>query len=529
MNNGLSHDELARIRAILETVPSVDKAVLFGSRATGLARGGSDIDIMLYGDGLKISDIMQISSLLEDTTLPYQFDLIRYDVENLDLLEHVKQYGRVIFQRDKTSSERTNSKRKMMRLENNMKNCPKVPLPELLSFVVDNRGKTVPTAENGHILIATNCIKNEFLYPVFEKIRYLSGETYKTWFRAHPLPGDVIFVNKGTPGRVCMVPEPVNFCIAQDMIAFRVDEQKLYNKYLLAVLRDPEMQAKINNYNVGDVIPHFKKSFLDELLIPLPSIEIQQEIGDIYFDISAKIDNNIKINHHLEQMAQAIFKSWFVDFEPWGGEMPEDWQAVTLGELCNVVTKGTTPTTLKKQFVSQGINFVKAESILDDHSLDFGKLAFIDEETNALLSRSVIHKNDIIFTIAGTLGRFAFACADLLPANANQAVAIIRTDASKIKPVTLYSFFIGGLHSDFYTKNIQQAVQANLSLTTIKALPLLLPPTETLSEYSADVEPLLEQIFQHDAENRKLAEMRDALLPRLMSGELSVAGLGGGK
>ena len=233
--------------------------------------------------------------------------------------------------------------------------------------------------------------------------------------------------------------------------------------------------------------------------------------------------------HHLEQMAQAIFKSWFVDFEPWGGERPTNWCVMTLGDLCLTITKGTTPTTLKKQFVTHGINFVKAESILDDHSLDFSKLAFIDDETNSLLSRSMIQANDIIFTIAGTLGRFAFVKEDLLPANTNQAVAIIRADASKITHITLYSFFIGGLHSDFYTKNIQQAVQANLSLTTIKALPIILPPKDNLAEYSALIEPLLEQTFQNYVENRRLATLRDTLLPRLMSGELSVTDLGGVK
>ena len=203
--------------------------------------------------------------------------------------------------------------------------------------------------------------------------------------------------------------------------------------------------------------------------------------------------------------------------------MPEDWREVSLSELCVSVTKGTTPTTLKRQFVEKGINFVKAESILDDHSIDFGKLAFIDDETNALLNRSVIRANDIIFTIAGTLGRFAFVREDLLPANTNQAVAIIRADTSEINPVALYSFFVGKLHSDFYTKNIQQAVQANLSLTTIKALPLFLPPEETFTEYSSLIEPLFEKIFQNYAENRRLTTLRDTLLPRLLSGELSVA------
>ena len=70
--------------------------------------------------------------------------------------------------------------------------CPKVPITELLSFIVDNRGKTVPTAEKGHKLIATNCVTNNTLFPVYEKVRYLSEETYQNWFRAHPLPGDIL-------------------------------------------------------------------------------------------------------------------------------------------------------------------------------------------------------------------------------------------------------------------------------------------------------------------------------------------------
>ena len=92
-------------------------------------------------------------------------------------------------------------------------NYEKKPLPEVLSFIVDNRGKTVPTSDSGHILIATNCVRNENLYPSYEKIRFLSEETYQNWFRAHPLPGDILFVCKGTPGNVCMVPDPIDFCI----------------------------------------------------------------------------------------------------------------------------------------------------------------------------------------------------------------------------------------------------------------------------------------------------------------------------
>ncbi len=175
----------------------------------------------------------------------------------------------------------------------------KKPLPKVLSFIVDNRGKTVPTDENGeHILIATNCIRNQNLYPSYEKIRRLSDSTYQTWFRAHPIPGDILFVCKGAPGRTCLVPDPIDFCIAQDMIALRTNDD-VYNKFLLAVLRSREIQEQITGTSVGDVIPHFKKQYLDQIMIPVPPMALQKKIGDLYFEMSQKAELNKRINDNL--------------------------------------------------------------------------------------------------------------------------------------------------------------------------------------------------------------------------------------
>ena len=199
---------------------------------------------------------------------------------------------------------------------------------------------------------------------------------------------------------------------------------------------------------------------------------------------------------------------------------------VPLQELCKVVTKGTTPTTLGKSFTSLGINFIKAESILDNHSIDSSKFTFIDEETNTVLKRSIIEANDIVFTIAGTLGRFALVDDSILTANTNQAVAIIRPDTNKVSPSYLYSFFIGNWHNDYYSKRVQQAVQANLSLTTIKSLPIAVTNKYTMSKYDELVRPLFTLMKSNEAENRRLSDLRDALLPKLMSGELDVSNIG---
>ena len=196
-----------------------------------------------------------------------------------------------------------------------------------------------------------------------------------------------------------------------------------------------------------------------------------------------------------------------------------------LSTLCLIITKGTTPTTVGCNFVNHGVNFVKAESIQKDHTIATGKLAHIDDKTHATLSRSVIKEKDILFTIAGTLGRFSFIDESLLPANTNQAVAIIRVNQAKIPPEYIYSLFIGNWHNNYYVKHIQQAVQANLSLATIKSLPIPMLPDSDMKVYIRMVSPIISLMQSYACENSRLQTLRDTLLPRLMSGELDVSSI----
>lgn len=261
-----------------------------------------------------------------------------------------------------------------------------------------------------------------------------------------------------------------------------------------------------------------QQSVIENLELSVPPLQIQKEIGSFLSEIDKKIAINNQINDNLQRQLRTIFKAEFTD----NPEL-ENITQIPLSELCHVVTKGTTPTTLGKPFVESGINFIKAESILDDHSIDKSKFAFIDEETNALLKRSIIHAGDVVFTIAGTLGRFALIDENVLPANTNQAVAIIRADLEKVLPEYIYTCFIGEWHTDYYAKRVQQAVQANLSLTTIKSLPIPLLDEAKMSEYLSLILPLIKAIKINEAQNEKLAALRDNLLPKLMSGEIDVS------
>lgn len=309
---------------------------------------------------------------------------------------------------------------------------------------------------------------------------------------------------------------------SNDVLVF-VPKYNTDRNFLYYVLADDDFFAYSMATSRGTKMPRGDKTSIMQYEVPRVDLHTQKRIASILKALDEKIELNIAINNNLEQQAKVLFKSWFIDFEPFGGVQPPEMKFIPLQELCKVVTKGTTPTTLGKPFTSSGINFIKAESILDNHSIDSSKFAFVDEETNALLKRSVIKANDIVFTIAGTLGRFAMVDNTVLPANTNQAVAIIRPDENKVTPSYLYSFFIGNWHNEYYSKRIQQAVQANLSLTTIKSLPIAVLSNATMNNYNELVSPLFALMKSNEEENRRLSELRDTLLPKLMSGELDVS------
>ena len=299
----------------------------------------------------------------------------------------------------------------------------------------------------------------------------------------------------------------------------RCNEKMILPDFLYYILKVPSFKRNVReNYGSGSAIPRIVLKDFRRMKIMYPTLEEQQKIVSCLKGLDEKIQSNVRINDNLQQQLCTIFKAEFTD----NPEL-ENITQIPLSELCHVVTKGTTPTTLGKPFIESGINFIKAESILDDHSIDKSKFAFIDEETNALLKRSIIHAGDVVFTIAGTLGRFALIDENVLPANTNQAVAIIRADVEKVLPEYIYTCFIGEWHTDYYAKRVQQAVQANLSLTTIKSLPIPLLDEAKMSEYLSLILPLIKAIKTNEAQNEKLAALRDILLPKLMSGEIDVS------
>lgn len=157
--------------------------------------------------------------------------------------------------------------------------------------------------------------------------------------------------------------------------------------------------------------------------------------------------------------------------------MKAGWEVKTLGDMCDVITKGTTPTSIGYKFSTEGINFVKVESITENGLFIRNKMANITEDCHNVLKRSQLQEGDILFSIAGALGRTAFVTKEILPANTNQALAIIRLKkSSDILPKFILKALETGITLEQIEKFKGGVAQQNLSLSQIKEFYIPIPP-----------------------------------------------------
>lgn len=336
-----------------------------------------------------------------------------------------------------------------------------------------------------------------------------------------------------------------NLIASTGFAVIRAEEGKSDPYFLYNLLTTKEYTAfliKIADSQTS-TYPAFNPSTIVKSKFILPSFPEQCAIAKVLSSLDDKIELLQAQNKTLENIAQALFKHWFIDFEfpdkdgkPYKssggkmveselGEIPSGWTVKTIEQVTIKVTKGTTPTTIGGSFSDSGINFIKAESITTDHFFDLKKFSYIDTTTNQLLSRSVVCEGDLLYSIAGTIGRFAIVPKSVLPANTNQAVAIIRSNMEFVDPFYLQCTLSLRSVRERLFGNIVEAVQANLSLTSLKESKIIVPDMKGSDLFKAKIRILFNKIVINKAEIQTLSKIRDTILPKLMKGEIRVKGL----
>ena len=265
----------------------------------------------------------------------------------------------------------------------------------------------------------------------------------------------------------------------------------------------------------GVASPIVNKTSFEKLEIELPDLSTQTYVASVLSVYDDMIENNEERIKRLEEMAILLYTEWFVN--PIKNGLPKGWEVKKLEEVTSVITKSTTPTTLKKYFVQSGINFIKIESIGNHGDFIESKFAKIDTETHNLLKRSKIQDGDILFSIAGAIGRTALITKRFLPANTNQALAIIRPKEELLR-YYLYQVVSSLDFLNFSKGRIVQTAQANVSLGVLSSANILLPANEILLKYNLKIKNIFETIDEISTQNQNLSKTRDLLIPQLVTG-----------
>lgn len=295
------------------------------------------------------------------------------------------------------------------------------------------------------------------------------------------------------------------------------DNEYLY--YLLSSLN-------LNHHHIGGAQPLMTQDIIGRIEVIVPQKEEEQRrIASILSSLDRKIELNNKINADLEEMAQAIFKNWFVDFEPFKdgkfvdselGMIPEGWKVGRLDEIADVVG-GSTPSKAKPEYYTQkGIAWLTPKD-LSNHPAVYTSRGEIDitEEGYNSTSTKLMPKGTILFTSRAPIGYISIAQNDICTNQGFKSLV-----PKKAGTCFLYCFL------KYVTPEIENKSTGSTfkeaSGSLMKSLQVIMPEQKVFEDFETIVSPLFARIESLEKENSRLSLLRDTLLPRLMSGELEV-------
>lgn len=318
--------------------------------------------------------------------------------------------------------------------------------------------------------------------------------------------GDVLInsTGTGTAGRVAQLVEvTVPTTIDGHMILMRPSEEldPIYYGYAVK-----SFQSQIEGLAEGSTgqTEINRRRLQDEVIIRYPSDKlVQKNIGSFLANIDEKIKTNKEINKNLEQQAQAIFKSWFINFEPFGNRKPSDWSVSTIGNVSIMGAGGDKP-----QSVSQIKTDLYEYPIYSNGLSNEGLYGFTDKPK--------IFEESVTVSARGTIG---FVCLRHIPYMPIVRLVTLIPKAEIISAKYLY-LWLKQLHITGTGTTQQQLTVPDFQKTEI-----LVPSQEIVTLFTATVETIFEKIWANQNENEKLASLRDTLLPKLMSGELDVSNI----
>jgi len=394
-------------------------------------------------------------------------------------------------------------------------------------------------------------VDGEFVFVTPEKAERLATNT------AGPL--DIVFTQRGANHyrQVAVVPPNVKqrFVISQSQMKITVDSQKADPLFVYYLFRSPEQQEYLQRHAIETGVPHTNLSILRKVPLRIPTLLKQRAIAHVLGTLDDKIELNRRMNETLEAMARAIFKSWFVAFDPVRakgegrdaglpkpiadlfpdrfedselGEIPAGWDVDVLENALVELEVGGRPKGGVSGYI-EGVPSIGAESIVGFGIFDYSKTKYVPQEFFDGMTKGRVKSRDVLlYKDGGRPGEFephVTLFGDGFPFRTcaiNEHVYRLRA-----KTEVGQSFLFFWLSSDVPMEEMRingtGVAIPGLNSTQVKTLTMLVPPFEVTRAFNALIEPWVARLLAGCNESRTLAALRDVLLPKLISGELRIS------
>lgn len=325
--------------------------------------------------------------------------------------------------------------------------------------ICDGTHQTPEYTSSGVKFVSVENINN-----LYETDKYISETDYNK-YKVKPQINDVLMTRIGSVGVCAVIDRDIPLAYYVSLALLRPDNNIILSKYLKYVIESRHGRKELDKRTLIYAVPiKVNTGDIGKITIPVPPIEVQREIVRILDSFTDYI-NCLKNELKLRKKQYAYYRDKLFTFG-------DDVEQKTLSEICTVITKGTTP----KYYEKSEVAFIKTESF-NGRYIDKNKLSFVSYEMhNNFLKRSILQENDILFTIAGaTIGKMAIVTKDLLPANTNQALAIIRL--KHIEDVEYIKYILESRNMKDYIKScVKGSAQPNLSLKQLNDFKFPIPP-----------------------------------------------------
>jgi len=350
-----------------------------------------------------------------------------------------------------------------------------------------------------------------------ESFRYVTEEKADSLKRANAKKGDIVITHRGTLGQIVYIPQNAKYeryVISQSQFRIRCNEHVL-PEYLVFYFHTRVGQHKIlsNASQVGVPALARPSTTFQQIEVELPDIEVQKKIVSILQSFNDKIELNNKINANLQQQAQAIFKSWFVDFEPFQdgefveselGPIPKGWRVGSVADIVNLHDSKRIPLSgAQRQRMEKKIYpYYGAASLMDyvENYIFDGIYLLLGEDGTVMDDKGY----PILQYVWGKF--WVNNHAHVLTGKCGYSVE------------SLYLLFLNTPVKSIVTG----AVQAKISQSNLKAIQVIVPSQEVLDKFNELIQPYFSMIRQKGEENKRLENLRDTLLTKLMNGEIDI-------